>query len=62
MKQKRRLNSLNDIFIVGKYKHNSILMVIYNNPQYIDWCIEKKIIVPSQDIKDELRKSKFLSQ
>lgn len=66
MEQKRKANKpltgLYDIFRSGKYTDSNIYGIIYIDPQYIDWCITKKIIVPSQEIKDELRKSKFLSQ
>lgn len=39
--------SMDTILNFGKYKYLEIRQVINRNPQYIFWCLEEELIIPT---------------
>lgn len=53
---KQLIKARTDIFNFGKYKGQTVEFVLKNEPGYILWCSDEKIIKFSQNILDDAEK------
>ena len=61
-KFKPKLVGIDSFIHIGKYKYLTIRQILDRDVQYIAWCINKELIIPSQEIKNILKDTKIIKK